>query len=137
MVLIGYSGGGVIATLAAERMRDVKVLVTIAANLDIDAWTDYHGYDQLLESTNPASQPPLRSSLDQYHFFGADDRIVPVAIMHRFFDKNTDSTLREISGFDHICCWEAAWTDLLMEITNNKPSTIYGTTDEALPPLDL
>ena len=120
MVLIGYSGGGVIATLAAERMSDVRVLVTIAANLDIDAWTDYHGYDRLLESINPASLPPLRSSLEQYHFFGSDDRIVPVAIMYRFFNKNTGSTRREISGFDHTCCWEADWADLLMEITNKK-----------------
>lgn len=122
IALIGYSGGGVIATLAAERIENVTVLVTIAANLDIDAWTNHHGYDRLLDSINPASQGPLRSDVEQYHFFGSDDRVVPTEVVNRYFDKNTKSRRRELSNFDHTCCWEDIWPSLLTEITQEIPS---------------
>ncbi len=36
--LVGYSGGGVIAALLAERRDDIELLVTVAAPLDVAGW---------------------------------------------------------------------------------------------------
>ena len=123
IVLIGYSGGGVIAALAAQRIENVTTLITIAANLDIDAWTDHHGYEPLHDSINPAYQRPLRPTVAQYHLFGSDDLVVPSEVVNRFFDQNADATHREISGFDHRCCWVASWPGILGEITSHYHST--------------
>jgi len=41
--LFGHSGGGALAVLLTEQLSNVKLIVTIAGNLDIDAWTDHHG----------------------------------------------------------------------------------------------
>ena len=37
-VLIGHSGGGTLAMLLAQRLDRVQSVVTIAGNLDIEAW---------------------------------------------------------------------------------------------------
>lgn len=43
LIWVGYSGGGAIAVLLAPRFTETTDLITIAANLDIDAWADLHG----------------------------------------------------------------------------------------------
>ncbi len=116
--LIGYSGGGVIAVLTAERINSVKTLITIAANLDIDTWAEYHGYDPLTESINPALQAPVRPTVQQLHLFGANDRFVPPKTTERFFENNSEASRRSYPGFDHRCCWEKIWGELIGEITN-------------------
>ena len=55
VVLVGYSGGGVLAVLIAERLDNVAAVITVGANLDTDAWTRHHGYLPLTGSLNPAS----------------------------------------------------------------------------------
>ena len=57
LVWLGYSGGGTLAMLLAPRFDQTTDVVTVAANLDIDAWTDRHGYSRLSGSLNPARQP--------------------------------------------------------------------------------
>ena len=60
VVLIGYSGGGVLAVLIAPLVH-ASAVVTIAANLDVEAWARWHQYTPLSGSLNPAAQPPLDS----------------------------------------------------------------------------
>jgi len=52
--IIGYSGGGAAASLITARRRDVRSLITIAANLDTDMWTKSLGVSPLKGSLNPA-----------------------------------------------------------------------------------
>ena len=59
VTLIGYSGGGTLATLIANDLTAVDVLVTIAANLDVDAWIKQHGYSPLSRSINAGNFPRL------------------------------------------------------------------------------
>ena len=44
VVLVGYSGGGVLAVLIAERLGNVAAVITVGANLDTDAWARHHDY---------------------------------------------------------------------------------------------
>ena len=47
--LIGYSGGGALAALIAERRHDVAWLVTVAADLDLAKWVGLQSVEPLSE----------------------------------------------------------------------------------------
>lgn len=118
LTLIGYSGGGTIATLMAQRMPEVTQLVTIAANLDVEAWTRHHRYSPLRESLNPAALP-LEHPAIQYHFFGSRDPVVPPDLAEDWLQAQGHSP-RIIEGFDHRCCWQQKWPEILQLISNSK-----------------
>ncbi|TVQ85775.1 MAG: alpha/beta fold hydrolase, partial [Chromatiaceae bacterium] len=115
LVLIGYSGGGVLAMLLAERLPQVRLVVTLAANLDIDAWCDLHGFSRLTDSLNPAQRPSLPATIRQWHLAGSDDRNVPPALIRRALDRQHDHRFRVLPATDHRCCWQAHWPALLRD----------------------
>ena len=113
--LIGYSGGGAIAVLAASQRTDVISLVTLAGNLDHHAWTAHHKVSPLTGSLNPAAVWKKVQTIPQVHFVGANDKIVPknvIASYTRHF-ANGSSMLKVVPGFDHSCCWTERWSELL------------------------
>lgn len=112
---IGYSGGGVLAMLLASRFEQTRSVVTIAANLDTELWTQLHDYSALKGSLNPAAQPVISSNIRQYHFIGGKDQNVPLAIVKSFIDKQKNSQTVILETFDHVCCWEQEWTKLLSQ----------------------
>lgn len=114
VVLFGHSGGGVLAMLLAARVPETAGVVTVAANLDIDGWTDLHGYPRLSGSLNPARQPALPAGISQRHYAGGRDRIMPVGIVAR--GPVAAGTLRVIPAYDHLCCWTELWPQVLAEI---------------------
>ena len=118
-VLIGYSGGGTLAMLMVERIPDLQGIVTIAANLDTDAWARLHGYSQLVGSINPARQPPLDSRLFQRHYAGSNDRNVPASLIKPTVLRQHSAQLVIIPEFDHVCCWEKIWASVLDKIQAN------------------
>jgi hypothetical protein len=110
----GYSGGGTLAVLLAPRFSETTDLITIAANLDIDAWADAHGYARLIGSLNPARQPPLPAPIRQRHYVGGQDRIVPREVVAK--GPVHPDTLVVIDSYDHTCCWEVIWPTVLAEL---------------------
>jgi pimeloyl-ACP methyl ester carboxylesterase len=88
-------------------------LITVAANLDIDTWADYHGYELLSGSLNPANAEGLDITVEQLHLYGSDDKVVAPATADRFFARNPNATREIIPDFDHVCCWIAAWPEIL------------------------
>ena len=113
IVLIGHSGGGVLAMLLAPRIPNVDTLVTLAANLDIDRWTQYHGYSPLLLSLNPATQAPLPDHIVQLHLVGESDSNVPIQLVRPVVDREPDAQLLQYPGYDHNCCWAEIWPSIL------------------------
>lgn len=110
--LVGYSGGGALAVLVAERLAGVASVTTIGANLDIEAWTTHHGDLPLERSLNPARSErahPWR----ELHLQGARDSIVPRATTDAYFARYPNAQRRVIAEFDHVCCWVEAWPQLL------------------------
>jgi poly(3-hydroxybutyrate) depolymerase len=110
--LIGYSGGGVLAVLIAERLEHVAAVVTLAANLDTDAWTQHHGYLPLSQSLNPAVSHH-EHSWPELHLRGADDAVVPAATTGVYFKRHSAARQQVIAGYDHVCCWSRDWESLL------------------------
>lgn len=113
LLLIGYSGGGALAMLMAERMPEVTALVTVAGNLDPDAWTAHHGFTPLAESMNPAQRPPLRTDLAQLHLTAGRDERVPAALTRGAIERQPGARHEEFPDFDHDCCWEQIWPGVL------------------------
>jgi hypothetical protein len=116
IILIGYSGGGTLAMLAAPKIERLDALVTIAANLDTQVWVEHHGYAPLQGSLNPADQPPLRSTIKQFHFFGADDQNVPVSVARRVIDQQQNAEIELVAGYGHRCCWPDIWASSISRI---------------------
>jgi pimeloyl-ACP methyl ester carboxylesterase len=112
-VLMGHSGGGALAVLLASRVMNVVAVMTIAGNLDTEAWTQQHGYSSLSGSLNPALLPSLDRRIRQLHFQGGRDREIPPALAARFAVHQPYAQFRLYPEFDHRCCWEDAWPAIL------------------------
>ena len=116
VTLIGYSGGGALAMLIAARLEQVRSVVTIAANLDINAWADHHGYSRLFGSLNPATQSPLPAKIRQIHLAGELDVRVPARLSEQAVARQPNARFIVIPRFDHVCCWEHAWPTILARL---------------------
>ena len=116
IVIFGYSGGGTLAMLLAERLPFVQGVVTVAGNLDIEAWVDYHSYSQLTGSLNPASRPPLKEDLFQFHVIGSQDEVVPLHLVQSALKRQGGMKPVVIDDVDHECCWEELWPGILNNI---------------------
>ena len=113
--LVGYSGGGAIATLLAARRDDVASLVTIAAPLDSAAFTAYHHVTPLYGSLDPLSVAATIARLPQIHYSGGEDDIVPPMIAASFIrHMPAPNCARQIvlSDMDHQGDWAARWPAL-------------------------
>ena len=110
--LVGYSGGGAMAVLIAARRRDVNCLVTVAAPLDTNAWTDALGVSRLELSLNPADAAGDLRNVRQTHFRGLRDKLVPPATVNRFIERAKPAVVVDKPDFDHQCCWSEEWREL-------------------------
>jgi len=129
IVFIGYSGGGTIAWLMAERFPETSAVVTVAANLDVDYWTNIHGYSPLTGSLNPALRSPLSSAVRQLHYVGGRDQNVPPSVVHSFAMRHPEARVVQLRDFDHKCCWIQEWPQLLRSAETSAPVAAYAVLD--------
>lgn len=119
ITLVGYSGGGTVAALIAARRSDVSRLITVAGNLDIDAWADYQNIQRLNGSLNPVDEIDALSTIYQWHFVGGRDNIIPpflaISFVNRFPEVLRPRILIEPS-FNHHCCWAENWARLIEQV---------------------
>ncbi len=125
--LIGHSGGGALALLLASRLPDVSHVITLGGNLDTDAWTAHHRYTPLYESLNPASEPPLREAVRQWHLTGIEDQVIPPRLVEASIRRQPTAVGIELAGFTHSCCWPTLWPDLLQSVAEDAPEQVNGT----------
>ncbi len=112
LVLVGYSGGGVLAVLMASRVPNVVGVITVAANLDTEGWTTHHNYSPLIDSLNPATDTATLA-IPAIHFMGGRDTKVPVASAARYFAAHPQAILWKYEKYDHVCCWKKDWPTLV------------------------
>ncbi|MBZ0142298.1 MAG: lysophospholipase [Rhodocyclaceae bacterium] len=115
--LVGHSGGGVIAALLAQRRGDVAGLITIAAPLALSAWTTAQRLTPLAGSVDPLAQRSIAAWAAACHFVGAEDAVVPPAVVRRFVQAH-GGRMEIIDGFEHDCCWVRDWDTLLRRAWN-------------------
>jgi pimeloyl-ACP methyl ester carboxylesterase len=109
IVWLGYSGGGVLAMLLAARVPETTGVITVAANLDVQAWTAQQRSSPLTGSLDPARQSRLAARVYQRHYAGGRDRTVPVEVMG-------GARLVVVPEYDHRCCWTALWPSILADL---------------------
>ena len=122
IILVGYSGGGALAVLAAAARNDVAGIITIAANLDLAYWTEHNGLSPLTGSVDPSSVADKVAAISQMHFTGADDKVTGTKVAQAFVNRlpaGAPVRVVEIPGFTHACCWVEAWPQLLSELGPN------------------
>lgn len=121
--LFGHSGGGTLAMLVAKQLSSTRAVVTLAGNLDVEAWARHHQYTPLSESLNPARQPGLALGVRQLHLVGDNDHRVPPELIRDAVTRWPGAQLRVLEGFSHACCWERIWPSVLAWLkTKVKPS---------------
>ena len=116
ITLLGHSGGGTLAVLLARQLTQVSAVVTLAANLDITAWSQLHHYSPLQGSLNPVNQPPLRTEITQLHIAGADDENVPAVLIRTALQREPRAQFLLLDDQDHRCCWEKVWPSILKRL---------------------
>lgn len=127
LILVGYSGGGVMAALLAATRDDVIGFLTVAANLDTQAWIDHHGVSSLSGSLEPLNYASKLARIPQVHLAGGRDDIVPLELLDSYFDRvgiaGEDHRIVE-ANFDHHCCWVDAWPRLYNNAMNRLNAQI-------------
>ena len=114
--LIGYSGGGGLAILLAERRSDVASLITVAGLLDTQWWVREKNYQPLEGSLNPADQVTAIAGVPQIHFFGVDDAIIPPQMSAHFQSLAPFQTFRRVEiDTNHWKAWPELWPDLMRQ----------------------
>jgi hypothetical protein len=116
IILIGHSGGGTLAMLVAENLSIIQGIITVAANLDIQAWVEHHGYTALSGSLNPLNRKPLPKEIFQLHLAGAKDKNIPVNQIRSFAIKQHSAQMQVFKDYSHHCCWEKTWPLILQSI---------------------
>ncbi|GAA6154389.1 hypothetical protein NBRC116587_38120 [Pseudoteredinibacter isoporae] len=112
--LIGYSGGGALAVLLAERLEAVSTVITLAGNLDHQAWTESFSYLPLTDSLNPMNDAEL-NGVSALHIVGSEDKNIKPEFVEAFVKKHGGELL-VLEKVDHSCCWLKNWPDLLKKI---------------------
>jgi pimeloyl-ACP methyl ester carboxylesterase len=116
IAFIGYSGGGTLAMLLAERFPQTRAVLTVAGNLDPERWAAWHDYSPLTGSLNPATRLPLRSDIVQLHFAGGRDENMPVELTSFTISQQPFAKLIVINTSDHECCWQSEWPLILKKL---------------------
>lgn len=115
VTLIGYSGGATVAALIAVRHPDIPVrkLVTVAGNLDHQAWTTWHHLPPLNGSLNLADYRQELSLMAQSHYLGTADEVIPPHLTKNFIGDTP--AIHLITGASHDRNWEKAFPDIWAE----------------------
>jgi hypothetical protein len=107
--LIGHSGGGTVAALLAGSSREVNCLVTLAAPLDLAAWTSRQNLSPLVGSIDPALDPKKLAKTQSHHFLGQDDTLVDLSALGVFAARQPGRTVDLLAGVSHTAGWERNW----------------------------
>ncbi|MEZ0225417.1 MAG: alpha/beta fold hydrolase [Alphaproteobacteria bacterium] len=122
--LVGFSGGGAIATLLTQRRGDVLSLRTVAGNLDIEAFNRLHGVSPMPLSLNPRDVAAKIAHIPQMHFTGGKDDIIPQSIYDGYAIAVRNAACLHhavVAEASHEKGWDDAWPRLLAYPLNCAP----------------
>lgn len=120
--IIGYSGGGGIAVLIAARNSNVKDIITIAGNLDIQSFTTFHNVTPMIGSLNPIDYANQVRDIPQLHLSGGKDKVVPPFIADKFVQEASSICVKQQIFVEatHRDGWKKIW-----EYIYTKPLICY------------
>lgn len=126
VVLIGYSGGGTLAVAMAGELDNVRGLVTVAGNLNVQGWTTHHGYTPLTPPGDGRALLRRVRTVPQRHYVGGRDRNVLPDLTFGLSDAAAADSVCVMRRWDHECCWVARWPQLV-DLGANTCESVGGT----------
>lgn len=115
-ILIGFSGGGSVATLLAAERKDVIGLITVAGDLNHAMLNEYHQTSPLNGSLNPVQVASLLKQLPQQHWSGDRDPVVPCWVAENFSKQVGNPACVKVhclKGVSHHRGWKGQWKTIL------------------------
>lgn len=125
IILIGFSGGGILAAELALKRRDVAGLITVAAPLDLKAWTEVHQISSL-ETIRPDGELLVALAMTDFfqcHLFGTNDQVVPINMTLRTARQLPPDTVRWVDGQEHDDDWLPIVTSALASMEKKIVAT--------------
>lgn len=116
--LVGFDGGGAIATILAAQRSDVLTLRTVAANLDPAIYAEEHQIPAL-DGLSPIDFAPNLANVPQTHFIGGQDKVISPALLHSYLQAVGPSNCvkyKFIQEAEHEKGWVEKWPELLLEM---------------------
>lgn len=125
--LIGFSGGGGIASLIAKDSNNISSLVTIAGNIDHVSFNEYQNSAHMTGSLNPVDYAKELAKIPQIHYSGSRDRVVVSSLLEQAVNKikktkNANKNIHHITikGAGHDSGWASNWPKMLVDIIRLK-----------------
>lgn len=118
ITLVGYSGGGTLAAFIAAREKSVRQLITVAAPIDHNAWTEFHNVSSLTDSLSIQPYTAALANIPQIHFSGEQDKIAPSQLTKQWATQLTGSFAQTnvrivmLADVNHQCGWVEKWAAL-------------------------
>lgn len=118
VVLVGFDGSGVMASLVAARRKDVAALVLVSSVQNTTQWSRLHAAP-LADPLNPATEMDKLADIPQYYVIGAADPLAPTKQIedyaHHFPEGKRPVILRD-QAFSRQCCWHQTWPAILQQL---------------------
>ncbi|MGQ0526946.1 MAG: alpha/beta fold hydrolase [Alphaproteobacteria bacterium] len=131
--LVGFDGGGTIATLLAAQRPDVLSLRTVAGNLDTDVYARHHGIQ--LYGGNPVALASSLSQMPQAHWAGGQDDVVPPSVVQSYLQALGENSCVKYM-FVQEAGHEEGWVDKWPEFLKDLPTCRSYRSDGAYTPGD-
>lgn len=111
VILIGFSGGAQVAGLVASAKSglNVKKIITIAGNLNHEAWTKYHKLPPLNESMSLNDYRTQFLTIPQTHYVGEKDEVILPFLVQDFTLKENVITVKRATH-------NRGWEDIYLKI---------------------
>jgi len=120
LILLGHSGGGTLAMLMARQLPRVMAVVTLAGNINVTAWQEYHKFTPLVGSLDPAKAMPLPEQISQIHIAAkGDQQILADWVEQESLRQQADFQVWSIGDHSE---WRDSWVKLDALLANLKGS---------------
>jgi len=116
ILLVGHSGGATLAMLMAEQLPQVKAVVTVAGNLNVQAWTEFHHYSGLLGSLDPSLRQTATQAIQQVHFYSPFDAVIKAEWVKTYSTSQLNSSLVELPVKGHGQAWAGYQTEIMQRV---------------------
>lgn len=121
--LVGFSSGGGMAVLLADRNKKVRSIVTIAGLLDHKLFTKHHKVLDMIGSLNPIDAARRIKHIPQLHISGGNDDVIQPSIAHSYVSKAHSKCVYQeiIPKARHNSGWLQSWDNILsMPVTCDR-----------------
>ncbi len=112
LYIVGYSGGGVVAKLLEKHLDGLECIVTLAAPLDLGAWTSRLRISPLQITKSQASTQKSTPEVISSHYIGDHDKLVRLSDLGGYAVPSPHNSVISLPGVSHNQGWLQHWSNI-------------------------